>query len=231
MPTKALLKKKKKDQAKSDKSSPATLVRTSLRLGDEPRTGGKENGRRRGSREETEGEEEAKKRRQFRTSPGDFDMEGSRCCSLCNAATEKKRTKTGVSFISLVLKYGAGAEVSTHGDVHSYGILVLEMFTWKRPTDDMFRDGPNPHLFAKAAFPDRVLQIIDPVLLQESHDEDDGRDIRRTRRSHDRKHSTKTHRRSSGQVHQMILLFKGPGNGPQSRWMDVQVVQGHSGLL
>ncbi|PKH99132.1 hypothetical protein CRG98_049673, partial [Punica granatum] len=81
--------------------------------------------------------------------------------------------------------YGAGAEVSTNGDVHSYGILVLEMFTGKRPTDNMFSDGLNLHLFAKAAFPERVLQIIDPLLLQESHDEDDGLDIRRTRRSHD----------------------------------------------
>ncbi|XP_031388155.1 receptor kinase-like protein Xa21 [Punica granatum] len=83
-------------------------------------------------------------------------------------------------------EYGEGAEVSTHGDVYSYGILMLEMFTGKRPTDDMFRDGLNLHLFAKAAFPERVLQIIDPVLLRESHDEDDGRDIRRTQRSHDR---------------------------------------------
>ncbi|XP_031392080.1 putative receptor-like protein kinase At3g47110 [Punica granatum] len=83
-------------------------------------------------------------------------------------------------------EYGAGAEVSTNGDVYSYGILVLEMFTGKRPTDDMFSDGLNLHLFTKAAFPERVLQIIDPLLLQESHDEDDGLDIRRTRRSHDR---------------------------------------------
>ncbi|XP_031392068.1 probable LRR receptor-like serine/threonine-protein kinase At3g47570 [Punica granatum] len=83
-------------------------------------------------------------------------------------------------------KYGAGAEVSTNGDVYSYGILVLEMFTGKRPTDDMFSDGLNLHFFTKAAFPERVLQIIDPVLLKETHDEDDGRDIRRTRRSDDR---------------------------------------------
>ncbi|PKI35077.1 hypothetical protein CRG98_044532 [Punica granatum] len=50
----------------------------------------------------------------------------------------------------------------------------------------MFSDGLNLQFFAKAAFPERVLQIIDPVLLWEIHDEDDDRDIWRTRRSHDR---------------------------------------------
>ncbi|XP_031388157.1 putative receptor-like protein kinase At3g47110 isoform X2 [Punica granatum] len=31
---------------------------------------------------------------------------------------------------------------------------LMEMFTGKRPADDMFSDGLNLHLFAKAAFPE-----------------------------------------------------------------------------
>jgi serine/threonine protein kinase len=46
-----------------------------------------------------------------------------------------------------------GGEASTEGDVYSYGILVLEMFTGRRPTDDMFKDGLNLHDFVKMALP------------------------------------------------------------------------------
>ncbi|KAM5550993.1 putative LRR receptor-like serine/threonine-protein kinase [Rosa sericea] len=64
-------------------------------------------------------------------------------------------------------EYGMGSAVSTHGDVYSYGILLLEMLTGKRPTDDMFRDDKNLHNFVLMALPERVKEICDPVLLQE----------------------------------------------------------------
>ncbi|KAG5235288.1 LRR receptor serine/threonine-protein kinase [Salix suchowensis] len=64
-------------------------------------------------------------------------------------------------------EYGVGNEVSASGDTYSYGILLLEMFTGKRPTDEMFRDGSNLHDFAKRAVPEQVNQITDPTLAQE----------------------------------------------------------------
>ncbi|KAK2633234.1 hypothetical protein EUGRSUZ_L00183, partial [Eucalyptus grandis] len=49
----------------------------------------------------------------------------------------------------------------------SFGVLILEMFTGKRPTDDMFENGMNLHRFAKAALVDQVEKAIDPLLLEE----------------------------------------------------------------
>ena len=62
-------------------------------------------------------------------------------------------------------KYGLGCEVSTKGDIYSYGILLLEMITGKRPTDSMFDEGLNLHNYANVAWPNRVLEIADPKLL------------------------------------------------------------------
>ncbi|RWR78758.1 LRR.XII-like protein [Cinnamomum micranthum f. kanehirae] len=60
-------------------------------------------------------------------------------------------------------EYGMGGDVSTLGDVYSYGILLLELFTGRRPTEDMFNNGLSLHDFVKMAFPDRVMEIADPI--------------------------------------------------------------------
>ncbi|XP_030473913.1 probable LRR receptor-like serine/threonine-protein kinase At3g47570 [Syzygium oleosum] len=71
------------------------------------------------------------------------------------------------SFGYIPLEYGLGSAVSTQGDVYSFGVLVLEIFTGKRPTDDMFANGLDLHRFAKAALVDGVEKVINPVLFQE----------------------------------------------------------------
>ena len=69
-----------------------------------------------------------------------------------------------------IVEYGMGNEVSTYGDIYSYGILLLEMFTGKRPTDNMFKDSLNFHDFVKANLPKRVVDIVDPLLLWQRED-------------------------------------------------------------
>ena len=62
-------------------------------------------------------------------------------------------------------EYGVGCDVSTKEDVYSYGILLLEMITGKRPTNPMFEGGLNLHNYASMALPNRVMKISDPKLL------------------------------------------------------------------
>ncbi|KAH9717516.1 putative receptor-like protein kinase [Citrus sinensis] len=58
-------------------------------------------------------------------------------------------------------------EASMTGDVYSFGILLLEMFIGRRPTDATFTEGLTLHEFAKMALPEKVIEIVDPSLLME----------------------------------------------------------------
>lgn len=55
-----------------------------------------------------------------------------------------------------IVEYGMGSRVSTYGDVYSYGILLLETFTGKRPTSDIFAEGLDLHKFVKNALPEQI---------------------------------------------------------------------------
>ena len=61
-------------------------------------------------------------------------------------------------------EYGVGGQASIAGDVYSYGILLLEIFTGKRPTHEIFKDGLTIHQYVKTALPKRLLEIVDPSL-------------------------------------------------------------------
>ncbi|KAG8656249.1 probable LRR receptor-like serine/threonine-protein kinase At3g47570 [Manihot esculenta] len=68
-------------------------------------------------------------------------------------------------------EYGMGCPASREGDVYSFGILVLEMFTGRRPTDEIFKDGLNLHSFVKTALPESLMQIIDPNIITATEEE------------------------------------------------------------
>jgi serine/threonine protein kinase len=63
-----------------------------------------------------------------------------------------------------------GSEVSTCGDMYSFGILMLEMLTGRRPTDELFEDGQNLHNFVTISFPGNLIKILDPHLLPRIED-------------------------------------------------------------
>ncbi|KAL9422448.1 hypothetical protein AB3S75_034674 [Citrus x aurantiifolia] len=96
----------------------------------------------------------------------DFGL--ARFLPLSPAQTSSIDAKGSIGYIAP--EYGLGSEVSINGDVYSYGILLLELVTRKKPVDSMFEGDMNLHNFARMALPDHVVDIVDSTLLSDDED-------------------------------------------------------------
>ncbi|CAI0410328.1 unnamed protein product [Linum tenue] len=79
-------------------------------------------------------------------------------------------------------EYGMGSAASKEGDVYSFGILLLELFSGRRPTDHLFGESPNLRDFMIAGLPDTISRVVDPVLflggdMTEAVEQDGGDEI------------------------------------------------------
>ncbi|KAJ1289730.1 hypothetical protein BS78_02G186600 [Paspalum vaginatum] len=68
-------------------------------------------------------------------------------------------------------EYGYGSNPTTKGDVYSFGVLVMEMVTKKRPTDDMFEAGLSLHKWVKMHYHGRADAVVDPALVRMVRDQ------------------------------------------------------------
>ncbi|KAH6763907.1 hypothetical protein C2S51_015156 [Perilla frutescens var. frutescens] len=66
-------------------------------------------------------------------------------------------------------EYGLEGVVSTKCDVYSYGIMLMETFTRKRPSDDMFGGDLSLRSWVESSFPESLDEVIDANLL--NHEE------------------------------------------------------------
>ncbi|KAK9225084.1 hypothetical protein WN943_010125 [Citrus x changshan-huyou] len=100
---------------------------------------------------------------------GDFGLAKFLSSSPLDTAVETPSSSKGIKGTVgyIAPEYGMGGEASMTGDVYSFGILLLEMFTRRRPTDGMFNQGLTLHEFARTALPDKVIEIVDSLLLLE----------------------------------------------------------------
>ncbi|CAG7879831.1 unnamed protein product [Brassica rapa] len=62
-------------------------------------------------------------------------------------------------------EYAMGGKISVHGDAYSFGILILEMFSGKRPTDEMFGGDFTLRSCIRSALPEQVLDVADELIL------------------------------------------------------------------
>ncbi|KAI5669851.1 hypothetical protein M9H77_19704 [Catharanthus roseus] len=71
-------------------------------------------------------------------------------------------------------EYAMGGEVTVQGDVYSYGILLLEMFTGKRPTDEIFINDLNLRNYVKQSLTEEgsIKEILGHFLSLWDEEED-----------------------------------------------------------
>ncbi|XP_047326206.1 putative leucine-rich repeat receptor-like serine/threonine-protein kinase At2g24130 [Impatiens glandulifera] len=61
-------------------------------------------------------------------------------------------------------EYGLGRKASIQGDVYSFGILILEIITGKRPTDVLFHEGLTMHDWVKGHYPHKLEPLVEEAL-------------------------------------------------------------------
>ncbi|KAJ1254737.1 hypothetical protein BS78_K330800 [Paspalum vaginatum] len=103
---------------------------------------------------------------------GDFGLARFKFNSAASSFADPVSTSAAIKgTIGYVAPESAtGGAVSSAVDVYSFGIVLLEIFLRRRPTDDMFNGGLNIIKFVEMNFPDMIPRIIDPELLEEQHD-------------------------------------------------------------
>eukprot|EP00253_Pinus_taeda_P007379 PITA_07379 len=113
---------------------------------------------------------------------GDFGisrlMISPQACDNSTAAASGDTSSLLVGSIGYIApEYGIGGRPSMKGDVYSYGILLLETITGKKPTDPVFSEegqsGSTLQSWVGNAFPDRLFEVIDDNLVEEIRKEED----------------------------------------------------------
>ncbi|KAH9316103.1 hypothetical protein KI387_024730, partial [Taxus chinensis] len=101
-----------------------------------------------------------------------IDFGISRLCfgNSIDLGTSTNILKGFIGYISP--EYGLSGAVTTKGDVYSYGIVLLEMFTGKKPTSSIFVEGMNLQKWVSRCFPNTIEEVTDDYLLSSDTNND-----------------------------------------------------------
>lgn len=88
---------------------------------------------------------------------------------LCDGSSILHQSSSSIGFRGTIgyaaPEYGVGNMVSTQGDIYSYGILVLETVTGKRPTDKQFGQEWSLRDYVEISIQSRMKDAVDRRLL------------------------------------------------------------------
>ncbi|XP_026446668.1 LRR receptor-like serine/threonine-protein kinase EFR [Papaver somniferum] len=93
---------------------------------------------------------------------GDFGLARTLLSTDGNETTATYGLKGSIGYIPP--EYGQGRKPSTRGDVYSFGIMLLEMFTGRSPTHEGFNGGISLVKWVESGYPNDILQVLDPQL-------------------------------------------------------------------
>ncbi|KAK6123979.1 hypothetical protein DH2020_042324 [Rehmannia glutinosa] len=85
---------------------------------------------------------------------------------LVNAEDSEVQTKTLATFGYIAPEFGSEGLVSTRCDVYSFGIMLMETFTRKRPTDDLFTGGLSLRSWINDSYPHSLIHLVDATLIE-----------------------------------------------------------------